>query len=114
MHIFGPMTRNPQLAVIHLNQSRQLIFFLEQSKDTYSSMQFTITLRRRVTIFAHYVILPYAVALIFGLAMFLTPIQSGYRICFAVASIMIQLCVLLLLSKQIGFRSLDVPRIGTS
>jgi hypothetical protein len=110
LSIFGPMTRSPQFAVTNVTATRQVISLVNNTQ--YSCMQFAIQMRRRVTMFEFYVRGPHWIAILFAISMFLTQPSSAYRPLFALLSVFFHFSILILISRQLGMRSLEVPRLG--
>lgn len=76
-------------------------------------MRFAIQVKRRVSMFDFYVRLPHLLAILFAVCMFVAQPDSGHRPLFALLSVSFHLSILFLISRQLGMRSLDVPRLGT-
>lgn len=104
------MTRNPQLAVTNVNSSTYDLSVSARGK--FSFMQIDLNIVRRVSIYQYYLQLPFAIAVAFGVCMFLTPSCCWYRNVFAILSILIQMFLLIMIAKQIGIFASTTPSCG--
>ena len=87
-------------------------FDLVTNRGHFSLMQFTLNIERRVAIYQYYLQFPYAIAVAFGVCMFLTPTGSWYRSVFAILSMIIQMFLLIMIAKQVGIFTIPTPKCG--
>lgn len=108
--IYGPLFSNPEYSVIESTSKIDQLDLFDETN--YSTVELTFHLKRNVSNYFYFLILPHTLSILFCITMFKFEIYSGIRILFAVISMLLDLQIIYSISSQLGLQIFQTPLIG--
>ncbi|KAI1294218.1 Acetylcholine receptor subunit alpha-like 2 [Halotydeus destructor] len=107
--VWGPSTKNPEYNIQVTGSQLDHSDMGDDGNLTYTGIRVRISLERRTSLYTYYVVIPYAVATLLAVTMFVLPLNSLTRLAFGGLSLLILVLLMMFVSNIVGTHSIKVP-----